>query len=479
MTKSNILKILLIAAATVAFMACDDLIQVEPQQSVSAEVATQSSTGILAVYHRGYRAQMFEAYWGLRMVMAGDVLADNGVSNPANSGRWTGEPINSFGSGVGGWGRYSGINDLNTVIKHAPTVDGFSENERARIVGETLFLRALSYHDLVKVYGYEPTKIVDGWDRGVILRTEPTETVEQTAFQSRASVLEIYEQIERDLLESISLLSQSDGNAPTFVSLAASHALLSRVYLYWERWDDAITHATLAIENTGVTVVGPGAVADMYGGSGPNPESIFELKFTSSESLGVNVALSSALTPNVWLDVLPSDEFLALFAPEDARNDLYPITESNYPDVIGTQNEGLRYVAKYDATVATHTDNVPVIRISEVYLTRAEAYAERGNAGDAVLANNDLNVIRTNRGLDAYVAPPADLVEEILLERRRELAFEGHRWQDLKRKGWDIVKPAATGPAPTLIYGENIQFLSRIPQAQVTLNPNLEQNPGY
>jgi len=92
MTKSNILKILLIAAATVAFMACDDLIQVEPQQSVSAEVATQSSTGILAVYHRGYRVQMFEGYWGLRMVIAGDALADNGVSNPANSGRWTGEP---------------------------------------------------------------------------------------------------------------------------------------------------------------------------------------------------------------------------------------------------------------------------------------------------------------------------------------------------------------------------------------------------
>jgi starch-binding outer membrane protein, SusD/RagB family len=479
MKKSNILKLLLIAAATVAFMACDDLIQVEPQQSVSAEVATQSSTGILAVYNRGYRAQMFEAYWGLRMVVAGDALADNAVSNPVNSGRWTAEPINSFGTGVGGWGRYSGINDLNTVIKHTPTVDGFTDNERSRILGETLALRALAYHDLVKVYGYEPTKIVDGWDRGVILRTEPTETIDAADFRSRASVAAVYEQIETDLLESISLLSQTDGNAPFYMNRAAAHALLARVYLYWERWDDAIDQATLAIQHSPVGVVGPGAVGPEMYAAEPNPESLFELKFTSSESLGVNVALSSALTPIVWLDMLPSDEFLATLEPDDVRNNLYPLAEENYESVIGTSNEGRRYVAKYEATVATHTDNVPVIRISEVYLTRAEAYAERGNAGDDLLAMNDLNEIRTNRGLSAFAVPPADLVEEALLERRRELAFEGHRWQDLKRKGWDVVKPAATGPSPTLIYGENNQFLAPLPNAQVSLNPNLEQNPGY
>lgn len=478
MKKSNILKLLLIAAATVAFMACDDLIQVEPQQSVGAEVATQSSTGIQAVYNRGYRAQMFSGYWGLRMVMAGDVLADNGVSNPNNSGRWTGEPINALGSGVGGWGRYSGINDLNTVIKHAPTVDGFSDSERSRILGETLALRALAYHDLVKVYGYEPTKIVDGWDRGVILRTEPTETIDAADFRSRSSVTAVYEQIETDLLDAIDLLSQSDGNAPFYMNRAAAHALLARVYLYWERWDDAIEQATFAINQSPVDVVGPGDVGTGMYAAEPNPESLFELKFTSSESLGVNIALSSALTPNVWLDVLPSDELLATLEPNDVRNDLYPLAEENYESVIGTPNEGRRYVAKYEATVATHTDNVPVIRISEVFLTRAEAYAERGNAGDDVLANNDLNEIRTNRGLAANV-DLTNLVEEILLERRRELAFEGHRWQDLKRKGWDIVKPVATGPSPTLIYGDNIQFLSPLPNGEVSLNENLEQNPGY
>src|SRR5690625_3178780 len=161
--------LLIIATSVIGFMACEDLLNVEPQQSVSPDVAVGTDTGITAVYHRAYRVQMTEAYWGQRLVIAGDALADNAVSNPSNSGRYTGEPVKSFGSGVGGWGRYSGINDINTVLKYAPDVDGLTDARRASMLGEMHFLRALAYHDLVKVYAYEPTKIQDGWDRGVII----------------------------------------------------------------------------------------------------------------------------------------------------------------------------------------------------------------------------------------------------------------------------------------------------------------------
>lgn len=473
-----IIKYVLIAGAIfIATVSCDDLLQVEPQQSVSLEVATGSAEGIKSIYNRGYRAQMFEAYWGQRMVIAGDALADNAIGHPLTSGRYTGEPVNSFGSGVGGWNRYLGINDINTVIKYAPDVAGLTAGERSRIEGEMLFLRALAYHDLVKVYGYEPNKIVGGWDRGVILRLEPTERIEDADNKARASVQQVYEQIEIDLLRSITLLTQQNGNAPHYASRAAAHALLARVYLYWERWDDAIEQASLSIQNSGVSVADASVVPNMFNLE-PNPESLFELKFTSSESLGINTALSSILTPLSHYDLIPSDEFLATLEPGDVRNDLYPLDRDNYPGLVDTRSIFYRYVSKYEASVAVNTDNVPVIRISEVYLTRAEAYAERDNAGDDLLALADLNEIRTNRGLDELLAPPADLVEEILLERRRELAFEGHRWQDLKRKGWDIIKPAEAG-TPPLIYGENIQFLSRIPTGEVSFNENLEQNPGY
>lgn len=467
---SKILLITIVASLT-GFMACD--LNVEPQQSVSHELATGSDTGITAVYHRGYRVQMSEAYWGQRLVIAGDALADNAVSNPSNSGRYTGEPVNSFGSGVGGWNRYLGINDINTVLKYAPEVDGLSDARRTSMIGEMLFLRALSYHDLVKVYGYEPNKIQNGWDLGVIIRKEPTEEVGQASEQlPRSTVHEVYEFIEEDLLQSIEHLSQHDGNGPYFATEAAAHALLARVYLYWEKWSDAIHHATQAIALSPVDVAGPGTIPGMYD-LAPNPESIFEFRFTLSESLGINVALSAALTPLSHYDLLPSDEFLATLSEDDVRNELYPYANENYPGE-GHDPE-IRYVSKYEGSVAPNTDNVPVIRISEVYLTRAEAYAESGNATDALA---DLNKIRTNRGLSELTSAPANLVEEILLERRRELAFEGHRWQDLKRKGWDIQKPAITG-MPTFFYEDNIQFLARIPAAELPLNENLRQNPGY
>ncbi|TVQ11284.1 MAG: RagB/SusD family nutrient uptake outer membrane protein [Balneolaceae bacterium] len=478
MKKRNIFKTVLFAGLVVFATGCEDLLQTEPQQSVSPEVATSTPEGIRAVYHRGYRAQMFEAYWGQRLVIAGDALADNAVSNPVNSGRYTGEPVNQLGSGVGGWNRYLGINDINTVIKHVPNVTAMPEAERIRIEAEMLFLRALAYHDLVKVYAYEPNKIVGGWDRGVILRLEPTETIDAADFKSRATVLEVYNQIEADLLRSISLFQQHNGTGPFFANRAAAHALLARVYLYWERWGDAIEQATAAIANTDRTVVGSAAVASMFTlGPAPNPESLFELRMTVSESLGVNVALSAALTPLSHYDLIPSQEFLATLAPEDARNAIYQSDLANFPNMPPARG-GHRYVTKYQGYVGTHTDNIPLIRISEVYLTRAEAYAERGNAGDAALALADLNRIRTNRGLAALGAAPANLVAEILLERRRELAFEGHRWHDIKRKGLDLVKPAVTN-TPTLFYNENIQFLARIPITEVALNPMLEQNPGY
>lgn len=479
MNKLNYLKVVLLGAAlTFMSTSCDDILQVEPQQSVSPEVATSSAEGIRAVSNRAYRAQMFEGYYGQRMMIAGDALADNAVSHPVTSGRYISEPQNSRGSGVGGWGRYSGINDINTVLKYAPTVSGFSDAERNRIVGGAYFLRALAYHDLVKVYAYEPNQIVDGFDHGVILRLEPTETVEQaTDLKSRATVQATYEQIESDLLDAISYFEQNDGESVYYGNLAASYALLARVYLYWERWDDAIDYATLAINTSGTEVVDAADVSTMFTVQ-PNPESLFELGFTLSESIGVNTSLAAILTPQSHYDLVPSDEFLNTLDPADTRNDLYQSDAANYPE-LSSSRSGYRYVTKYESYVASYTDNVPVIRISEVYLTRAEAYAERDEAGDDVLAINDLNEIRTNRGLTAYTiaTAPANLVDEILLERRRELAFEGHRWQDLKRKGRDVIKPAITG-VPNLIYGQSDLYLSPIPNSQLSINPNLEPNPS-
>jgi starch-binding outer membrane protein, SusD/RagB family len=121
-------------------------------------------------------------------------------------------------------------------------------------------------------------------------------------------------------------------------------------------------------------------------------------------------------------------------------------------------------------------DNIPVIRIAEVYLNRAEAMATPGSpVFNEAAALADLNKIATNRGLTAFTLTGSDLYEEIIRQRRIELAFEGHRFFDLKRLGRDIVKT----PHYVNLNFTDTRILAPIPQREVDGNKNLAQNPGY
>jgi hypothetical protein len=167
----------------------------------------------------------------------------------------------------------------------------------------------------------------------------------------------------------------------------------------------------------------------------------------------------------------PSAELLALFDANDARVALYPACPTGCP---ATAPSGTRYVNKYTYARGDWTDNSPVIRYSDVLLMRAEAYAESGQDG---LAQADLNALRAKRNADAITAGGSALKAAIQDERRRELAFEGHRWFDLKRRGMDITKPAFGGN-PIVPYTD-FRILASIPNSQVQNNPLLKQNPGY
>jgi hypothetical protein len=121
-------------------------------------------------------------------------------------------------------------------------------------------------------------------------------------------------------------------------------------------------------------------------------------------------------------------------------------------------------------------DNLPVVRIAEVYLTRAEAMSTPGSSvfnESAALA--DLNTIATNRGLTAFSLTGSPLYEEVLNQRRIELAFEGHRFFDLKRLGRNIVKAPHYNP----VEFTDIRILAPLPTSEVDGNKNMVQNAGY
>ncbi len=122
-------------------------------------------------------------------------------------------------------------------------------------------------------------------------------------------------------------------------------------------------------------------------------------------------------------------------------------------------------------------DNVPVIRLSEVYLNRAEAHARSGNDP---LAQADLNLIRQRALATApdVTLTGSALLDEILLERRRELCYEGHRVFDITRFKQNLVRVDVTGDAANYSDPGNY-FIFPIPQPEMNLNPNIAQNPGY
>ncbi|MGZ5253524.1 MAG: RagB/SusD family nutrient uptake outer membrane protein, partial [Flavitalea sp.] len=140
----------------------------------------------------------------------------------------------------------------------------------------------------------------------------------------------------------------------------------------------------------------------------------------------------------------------------------------------GTAGRGTRFIETtkfFGKSGFPNLDNVPVIRVPELYLIRAEARLKKATPDEAG-ALADVNRIRTNRGLAESAATGADLLEETLLQKMLEYAFEGHRWFDLKRLGRDIVKP-------TTIPFTDTRILPAIPQREVDGNSNMRQNPGY
>jgi hypothetical protein len=151
----------------------------------------------------------------------------------------------------------------------------------------------------------------------------------------------------------------------------------------------------------------------------------------------------------------------------DARFDLYANDNPSEPE------SGQLYIQKYTGTLGEFADRLPIIRVAEVYLTRAEARAEQGNTSGA---QADLNAVRNARTLEDVTATGDDLIEAILTERRLELAFEGHRFFDLKRRAMDIPKPqTAFGVLPY----DDFRVLAPFPNSEVQSNPQLDQNPGY
>ncbi|MDH5379418.1 MAG: RagB/SusD family nutrient uptake outer membrane protein, partial [Cyclobacteriaceae bacterium] len=361
---------------------------------------------------------------------------------------------------------YRVILAANAVIANVPNVpgDGFTQTERNQLIGEAKFLRAIVYFNLVNLFAH-PYQISSGTNDGIPLVTDPFSG--DIVLYSRATVNEVHTLIEQDLTDAISLLPGDDlGNSQATVG--AAHALLSRLYLYREDWTKAASEANYIVGNP--TTYVPATSVDFY--SKASGEELFTL---------VNTAVDNGGTGSGGWDGYyePSEQggrgdcpfsvdLINTFDPADERL-LFSETGDN----------GMLYTRKFDDG-ANDASNVPVIRIGEIYLNRAEAIANSGGVVTQEIVDL-LNMTRLRAGLTAYVLADFvdvnSLLDAISDERRFELAFEGHRRMDLLRTGRDL-RPAIDPDFSESQPGDNLTILP-IPQREMDLNSNLTQNTGY
>ncbi|WP_226391073.1 RagB/SusD family nutrient uptake outer membrane protein [Penaeicola halotolerans] len=472
-------KIFACSLAVMFASSCSDILDTEPRQSISIDGALESPEVLRALLIDSYDDFQGLGRYGSAWLVQPEIMADNFTRN-INRGTFGAQFNNTFGAHLSGsWGNYGTLLSLNVVIAGSDVLDDAT-------IGEAYALRALCYHNLMNNYAYNPTALPADPDQnrgGVPLVTEAVLDIADVTFPARAPINDVYQFMLDDIERAIPLLN-NNGSRARFTR-AAAQALGARIALYAGNWTLAAQYAQDVIDSGIADLSAPADYASDWE-EAVHPEAIWYLEYQTNENQGPNESLQSiyisgptALHPDYVGngDFTPSAEIISLIQsnPNDVRNGiLKPQSGTGRANPIGRIE-----MHKFQGNQGNpNIDNIPVFRLSEMYLILAEALLESNNPVGAQQAlqtlkrrnYNDPALLVTNTG--------AALLEEILDERRLELLGEGHRFFDLKRRGRAIDKTAAdlTGE---LIPFNDPRILSPLPGGDLNLNPNLRNNFGY
>jgi hypothetical protein len=519
MKKISMKSVCLIALAALAFAGCEKQLEIDPRQSIDASTALTSREAIDASITSIYSRLKSARWYGRDFITHPDAFADNGHATNA-SGRLLPESNNVFGATFTAtpWtSGYAGINQINLTIDAVQAgIPNASTTQVNNWLGQLYFLRGLYYFDLMRIYAYDPGAVVDAQNRGGVplVLTGIKNATSALAFKpSRAPIDEVYAAIVADLKRAEPLLSASSAVGVT-ANRTVVQALLARVSLYNKNYSEAKSFADAVITQRGSTTLTTANYVSSWRASLP-AETIFGIRFAANnENIGVNESLQTSFTTIVTLpgsssatggfgDLVPTLDLLnqlgiSLTGGNTNNNFLQARgTVASYgADVRGRLYEGgtagrtkgwvecTKFLGKNGFI---NLDDIPVLRMSEMYLIRAEAAATPGSpVFSEANAKADLKFLKSRRyeGYAGSAIEAADdaltgsaLFEEILRQRRLEFAFEGHRFFDLKRLGRAIVK-GAPNPNPAVEFSDR-RILAPIFQADVDGNPNLQQNFGY
>jgi hypothetical protein len=456
-------KIAAFTAILILVSSCEKVLDVKPVVELADEIALNSTVGLDAALMGAYNKLQNGDLYGGRYWVSPDMIAGSvKISGLQNTVFEELQMLNKTMSGQSNrivqsvWQvSFEAIAVINKVLAYLPEVNDvqMTKTVRKRIEGECKFLRGLIFFELTRLYSYDVT---GAGPLSVPVFTDPLTPFETPA---RASVDEAYTQIISDLEDATTLLTGI--NTSNRASDVAAQALLSRVYFYREDWPNVITSADYVINKFSGQPNGGLAddILECFQTGPPHPEVLFAVLADATDDASgtlrsyYRVASNAKFNiPNSYIGKLGAH---AINGFDDAR---IRIGHS----VVNI--EGKVYVMKFDVEYL----NVPVIRLAEVYLNRAEA---RIHQGDATGATADLNVVRERSDAGSYTG--AATLANCETERTIELYYEGDYFHNMKR----LQKPNFAIDINGNTYNwDDVKLVFPIPKSQLDVNPNLLQN---
>lgn len=462
---------------------CKDFLTEEPPLEQSTEITLSTYEGLNNATAGAYSRLASSGWYGGEFILLNELKTANGkkfVGSSYDTGRmndWYNINYNANTTSSLFGNAYYVISQANNIIDNL-TEDKGDAQDLNNLRAECLFLRALSYFDLVRTYG-QPYTRDNGTSAGVpvVLHTDSDDQ------SPRSTVADVYSRIVSDLTEAESIIDpayrRSGGtDAKAWASVDAIRALLSRVYLYMGQWQNAADYATLVIESGNYTLWSADALSSTEAGINPymtdaTSEVIFEICGLNTNSYDPGLDGLWAMTAGSYGDAGCASDVRDLFEESDVRGGLFVHDPKN-------AGEDVWHTSKYRGKgIGSSVDytNVMILRLSEMYLNRAEALVN-GAAVQGCTATADLQTIADARG--AAVQPATR--DGVFTERWKELNWEGHLWFDLGRTGRDMTRTDvanSTVPSSVSFSSEPNVWAMPIPLSELEVNPNLTQNPGY
>ena len=494
--------LLFIVLAGGLFSGCSKQLDIKPEVFVSPEELYKDEAGITAGITGIYRQLLVLKRSDYAVVgMVGTDEAKMTIFVPTWGPYWQGfAAVNSYSALLTGqndvvqgfWNvSYKGINNANVAIRYIPQASA-NEEVKNRALAEAKFMRALFYFYLVQLYDGVPM---------------PTEADNPDAVRDgypRSTAEEVYQLIISDLQYAAEHLNSKGSNGPEAgrANKEAAIALLGKVYLTHKEYDLAKTTLEPLLTSSKTNLMT--AYADLFLEKNENNiESLFEVQFSNEPDNTSNMASNTGawqinlpgLTGAGGHVIIPTDYFFNSFEDGDLRKDatfrtVFYNSNGELVDYSWWEDVGKPHVKKFDITTGVSVSgslssrNMYYLRLADAILMYAEAVNELNDVPTA-LAN--LNKIRQRAGLDKWenvhggVPSQDQLRTEIMLERMRELGFEGWRWFDLKRTGTLLNTVKAYNPdAASNMQAKHVLY--PIPAKEFENNPRLkpeDQNTGY